>query len=65
MNKDMLDVLVCPVGKYPLNLLNDTLVCSNCNAVFEIREDIPILLIEGAKLPEGMNDIFELKCMKS
>lgn len=65
MNKELLGVLVCPLGKYPLNFVDDTLVCSNCNATFEIKDGIPILLIEEAKLPPGVNDISELKCQRN
>lgn len=56
--------LVCPIGKYPLKFVNDSLVCENCGTVYSIIEGIPNLIIDEAKLPVGINNINELKCMK-
>ncbi|HAX49491.1 MAG TPA: Trm112 family protein [Ignavibacteria bacterium] len=56
--------LVCPLGKYPLNQTGEYLECSNCGAKFPVAEGIPLLLIDDAVLPEGVNNIEELKCFK-
>ncbi len=51
ISEDLLDILVCPKCKGPLHLTEDTLglVCEKCRLVYEIRDDIPIMLIEEAK----------------
>jgi uncharacterized protein YbaR (Trm112 family) len=59
-----LDDLVCPVGKYPLLKVGETLVCTNCGAAFPVVEGIPHLLIDDAVLPEGINEYTSLLCFK-
>ncbi len=55
INKDLLDILVCPKCKGPLLLTENTigLVCKKCLLLYEIRDDIPIMLIEEAKKLDG------------
>ena len=59
---EFLEMLVCPMGKEDLKLENDTLVCTRCGPIFRIEDGIPILLIEEAKLPEGVSSLEELPC---
>ena len=54
--------LVCPVGKYPLIESGESLECTNCGAKYPVIEGIPLLLIDDAVLPVGINSISELKC---
>jgi hypothetical protein len=61
---DLLELLVCPLGKADLRLEKNTLVCTRCGPVFQIDDGIPILLIDEAKLPEGIGSIDELPCQK-
>ena len=51
INQELLDILVCPKCKGILRLTRkgDGLVCEKCRLVYEIRDDIPIMLIEEAK----------------
>ena len=50
INKDLLDILACPQCKGPVKLKNeDGLVCEKCMLLYEIRDDIPIMLIDKAK----------------
>ncbi|MDJ0624114.1 MAG: Trm112 family protein [Desulfocapsaceae bacterium] len=51
INKDLLDILVCPKCKGPVTLTESQkgLVCDECKLEYEIRDDIPIMLIEEAK----------------
>jgi hypothetical protein len=62
LNQELLDILVCPVGKSDLRLEGDALVCTSCGAKYRIEDDIPIMLIEEAELPEGVHSPQELKC---
>jgi uncharacterized protein len=51
LNKDLLDILVCPKCKGPVVLTEteDGLRCGACKLEYEIRDDIPIMLIEEAR----------------
>ena len=51
INKDLLDILACPKCKGPVTLTEaeDGLVCQSCRLLYEIRDDIPIMLIDEAK----------------
>ena len=51
INQALLDILACPKCKQPVRLTADKsgLVCDNCRLLYEIRDDIPIMLIDEAK----------------
>jgi uncharacterized protein len=51
IDKDLVDILACPKCKGPVKLLIDGsgLACEKCLLLYEIRDDIPIMLIEEAK----------------
>lgn len=51
INKELLDILACPKCKGEISLTEkqDGLVCKNCKLLYEIRDDIPIMLIDEAK----------------
>jgi uncharacterized protein YbaR (Trm112 family) len=50
LNKDLLDILVCPQCKGELTLEKDEsgLRCEACRLRYAIRDDIPIMLVEEA-----------------
>ena len=51
VSKELLEILVCPKCKGELELTEkqDGLICHACALKFEIKDDIPIMLIEEAK----------------
>ena len=51
VNKELLDILACPKCKGPvkLNEKEDGLICETCRLLYEIRDDIPIMLIDEAQ----------------
>ncbi len=51
IKKDLLEILACPQCKGPLKLTvtGDGLICEKCRLVYEIKDDIPIMLIDKAK----------------
>jgi uncharacterized protein YbaR (Trm112 family) len=55
LSKELLDILACPKckGDIYLNDTKDGLVCENCKLLYEIRDDIPIMLIDEAKSIDG------------
>lgn len=50
ISQELLDILVCPKckGEIHLNDTKDGLICENCRLVYEIRDDIPVMLIDEA-----------------
>ena len=59
ISKELLDILACPKCKEPVELTEkgDGLVCKSCRLMYEIRQDIPVMLIDEAKkLEEDTND---------
>lgn len=53
--KYALDILVCPVCKTRVELLADEsgLKCVTCRRVYPIRDEIPVMLPEEAKLEDA------------
>lgn len=51
ISKELLDILVCPKckGEIYLNDAGDGLICESCKLMYEIKDDIPIMLIDEAK----------------
>ena len=51
ISKELLEILVCPQckGDVRLNPNKDGLICDRCRLLYEIREEIPIMLIDEAK----------------
>ncbi len=50
IKKELLDILCCPKckGDIQLNSSGDGLICNNCELLYPIRDDIPIMLIDEA-----------------
>ena len=51
IKKELLDILACPKckGAVELNDTGDGLICRACRLVYEIKDDIPIMLIDEAR----------------
>jgi uncharacterized protein YbaR (Trm112 family) len=50
ISKDLLEILACPQCKGALQLQGEEgLLCEKCSLLYEIRDDIPIMLIDQAK----------------
>jgi uncharacterized protein YbaR (Trm112 family) len=60
--QDLLEILVCPLGKAPLRLEGTSLVCTRCGLTYTIEDGIPNMLIDEAKLPAGVTDIRQVAC---
>jgi len=52
--KELLEILVCPVDKTPVKLLSDGsgLRCEKCKRVYPVRDEIPVMLPEEAKIEQ-------------
>ncbi len=51
LNTELISILVCPKckGKLQVNESKDGLICEACSVVYEIRDDIPIMLVDEAQ----------------
>ncbi|MDP3730799.1 MAG: Trm112 family protein [Candidatus Omnitrophota bacterium] len=52
IDKELLDILACPLCKADVKLEDGRIVCSKCARRYPIKDDIPIMLIDEAELPE-------------
>jgi uncharacterized protein len=52
ISQELLDILVCPLCKTPVKLTTDGqgLKCGQCHRVYPIKDDIPVMLIDEAKI---------------
>ena len=50
--QDLLDILVCPLCKTPVKMTadNNGLKCETCRRVYPVKDDIPVMLPEEAKI---------------
>jgi uncharacterized protein len=50
--EDLLEILVCPICKIRVAASADSsgLLCPECRRVYPIRDDIPVMLPEEAKI---------------
>ena len=51
ISKELLSILACPKckGDIYLNKEEDGLICEKCKLLYEIKDDIPVMLIDEAK----------------
>lgn len=58
IDKELLEILACPKCRGDIRLSKDEkyIVCDNCKLLYEIREDIPVMLIDEAKQVENTNE---------
>jgi uncharacterized protein YbaR (Trm112 family) len=50
--QELLDILVCPVCKAPVNPTPDNsgLKCQSCRRIYPVRDEIPVMLPEEATI---------------
>jgi len=49
IDKELLDILACPICKSEIQLKDDRLICQKCRKYYPIRDGIPVMLIDEAK----------------
>lgn len=49
IDKELLEILACPLCKTPVELKEDRLVCTKCGRRYPIRDGIPVMLVEEAE----------------
>jgi len=60
-NPDLLTILRCPLTKSALRQEGDWLVAEVGGLRYPVRDGIPVMLIEEAKLPAGVESLEEFK----
>ncbi|KHE90921.1 MAG: hypothetical protein SCABRO_03330 [Candidatus Scalindua brodae] len=55
IDKELLDILACPLCKTEVKLENDKIVCINCGRRYPVKDDIPVMLIDEAELPKDQD----------
>lgn len=55
LSKELLEILACPKckGDIFLNQAEDGLICKSCRLLYQIKDDIPIMLIDEALPYQG------------
>ena len=51
LNKKLLEILICPQchGKVRLDEKLNGIICDQCKLLYEVKDDIPVMLVEEAK----------------
>jgi hypothetical protein len=52
IDPELLSILVCPLCKTPVTLTKDEqgLRCGTCRRVYPIKDDIPVMLVDEARI---------------
>ena len=49
LDKKLLDILVCPVSKEPLDQVGNELICKKSKLAYPIKDGIPVMLPDEAR----------------
>ncbi|MBW1988230.1 MAG: Trm112 family protein [Deltaproteobacteria bacterium] len=51
VKKELLEILACPKCKGPVREARkgDGLVCESCGLFYEVKDDIPVMIVEEAR----------------
>jgi len=61
IDSGLMKILVCPLTRSSLRQEGDELVAQIGGLRYPIRDGIPVLLIDEAKLPEGISGLDQFK----
>ena len=56
IDRDLLDILACPVCKTAVRLEGERLICTRCGRRYPIRDGIPAMRIEDAEASASAPD---------
>ncbi len=54
--QDLLDILVCPVDHTKVHLEGQELICPECGRAYPVRDGIPVMLIDEARMTKPAAD---------
>ena len=49
IDKELMNILACPVCKESVELKGDKIICLKCKKAYPVKDDIPIMLIDEAE----------------
>ena len=49
IDKELLEILACPICKGAIELKGDRIICNKCKKAYPVKDDIPVMLIEEAE----------------
>jgi uncharacterized protein len=52
IDKELLAILACPVCKTSVTLEGEAIVCAQCRRHYPIKDGIPVMLVEEARIDE-------------
>ena len=61
IDPELLNILVCPITRSKLRQEGDELIAEVGGLRYPIRDNIPVLLPDEAKLPDGFSSLDEFK----
>ena len=56
INKELLEMLACPVCKEAVKLESEKLVCVKCHRKYPIKDGIPVMLVDEAEELDSTDD---------
>jgi uncharacterized protein len=61
LDPELLALLRCPLTHSKLRQEGDYLIAEQGGLAYPVRDGIPVMLVEEAKLPDGVSSLDELK----
>jgi uncharacterized protein YbaR (Trm112 family) len=61
IDPELLSILRCPLTRSKLRQEGDFLIAEVGNLAYPVRDGIPVMLIEEARLPAGISSLEEFK----
>ena len=61
IDPDLLSILRCPLTRSKLRQEGDFLVAEVGNLAYPVRDGIPVMLVEEARLPAGISSLDDFK----
>lgn len=61
LDPELLSILRCPLTRSPLRQEGDWLIAEAGGLAYPIRDGIPVMLVEEARLPQGIGSLDEFK----
>jgi uncharacterized protein YbaR (Trm112 family) len=61
LDPELLSILRCPLTRSPLRQEGDWLIAETGGLAYPVRDGIPVMLIEEARLPAGVTSLDEFK----
>lgn len=61
IDPELLSILRCPLTRSPLRQEGDFLIAEVGGLAYPVRDGIPVMLVEEARLPSGVTSLDEFK----